>query len=138
MTDLIKIFDDYEVLLKKFRKTDYIKNMEVYRNKYDEEITLLAGADSDEFYEEFVNKVYEKNKFFGKVSKMKRQDLGLCMIYFVFPAMLLKGKEINNGGVGEACEKLLNAWNKRFETDISYVDYDTLLAGFNEKLFGVI
>ena len=41
-----EIFADYEYLLKKFKKNDYIKNMELFRNKWNDILsqTVLNGS----------------------------------------------------------------------------------------------
>lgn len=138
MSDAVKIFDDYEYLLRRFKKSEYIADMEVFRKKYDGQIEEILGFESDDLYEEFSKEVYARYSFMGKVGKMKKKELGLFMIYFVFPGMLLKGEETKDKTVCESsCEKLLDAWNKTFDADISYMDYASILEGFNDKMFGI-
>ena len=74
----------------------------------------------------------------NRLGKLKKQDLSLFMIYFIFPAMLLTGKDNNcDERAKEACDRLLTAWNDTLGVNINYVDYNNILAGFNDKMFGI-
>ena len=132
--DTIKMFNDYEVLLTGFNRNKYIKNMEVFKEKYKDDLSALTDGDEG-MYRSFAEAVYKRYSFLGKVGKMKKKDLNLFMIYYVFPAMLLNGEKEKATG---ACDLLLKTWNDVFGTDISYLDYATIVEGFNDKLFGVI
>ena len=132
--DTIKMFNDYEVLLTGFNRNKYIKNMEVFKEKYRDDLSTLTDGDEG-MYRSFAEAVYKRYSFLGKVGKMKKKDLNLFMIYYVFPAMLLNGEKEKATG---ACDLLLKTWNDVFGTDISYLDYATIVEGFNDKLFGVI
>ena len=135
--EMIKLFDDYEILLTGFNRAKYIKNMQVFKEKYNDALTELY-RNSKEEYRSFCEAVYKRYSFLGKVGKMKKKDLNLFMIYYIFPSMLLKGednaeKEMAHTG----CDSLLKTWNSVFDTDISYLEYPVILEGFNDKLFGV-
>lgn len=140
MKEEIKVFNDYEILLKNLKRAKYIKNMDVFKEKYAKEIISLTALDTSEKYdyEGFVDSVYDRYKFMGKVGKLKKHDLSLFMIYFLFPAMLLAGKDADmDVKAKESCDGLLETWNKKFEMDIKYIDYNSLIAGFNDKMFGI-
>ena len=135
--EMIKLFDDYEILLTGFNRAKYIKNMQVFKEKYKDALTELYRQSKEE-YRSFCEAVYKRYSFMGKVGKMKKKDLNLFMIYYIFPAMLLKGEDnaekemAHTGG-----DSLLETWNSVFDTDISYLEYPVILEGFNDKLFGV-
>ena len=135
--EMIKLFDDYEILLTGFNKAKYIKNMQVFKEKY-KDMLIALSKESEEGYRSFAEAVYNRFSFMGKVGKMKKKDLNLFMIYYIFPAMLLIGQDNNEKEEYVlSCDKLLETWNSVFETDISYLEYPTILEGFNDKLFGV-
>lgn len=143
---MTELFDDYEILLQKFKKSEYIKNMDVYRNKYEEQLKTLIDAASDvndpdaskDKYIEFSKQICKKYSFLNRLGKLKKQDLSLFMIYFIFPAMLLTGKDNDcDERSKEACDRLLKAWNDTLGVNIDYVDYNNILAGFNDKMFGI-
>ena len=145
MNDLIEVFSDHEVLMKRLKKNEYIKNMEVFRTKFALQLKNLLeykgsgeGEDTDDRYSVPVSQLYEKYSFLGKVGKLKTHDLSLFMVFYVFPAMLLVGKEeYGPEETTAACDSLVAAWNNRFGSDIKYIDYNTLIAGFNTKMFGI-
>ena len=68
---MTELFDDYEVLLQKFKKSEYIKNMDLYRKKYEEQLKTLIdgtldvnGSDTDEDgYTEFSKQICKKYSF---------------------------------------------------------------------------
>ena len=135
--EMIKLFDDYEILLTGFNRAKYIKNMQVFKEKYKDALTELYRQSKEE-YRSFCEAVYKRYSFMGKVGKMKKKDLNLFMIYYIFPSMLLIGednaeKEMAHTG----CDSLLETWNSVFDTDISYLEYPVIIEGFNDKLFGV-
>ena len=53
------------------------------------------------------------------------------MIYYVFPTIL---SEENGAAI---CDTLKDVWNSRFKCNISYTDYDSLMEGFQTKIFGI-
>lgn len=135
--EMIKLFDDYEILLTGFNRSKYIKNMQVFKEKYKDTLTELYRQSNEE-YRSFAEAVYKRYSFMGKVGKMKKKDLNLFMIYYIFPAMLLTGEDNAEKETAHAsCDRLLETWNSVFATDISYLEYSTILEGFNDKLFGV-
>ena len=129
-----EIFADYEYMLKKFRKNDYIKNMELFEKKWGEILSNTVDAGNyDEISKETISQIQKIYSRFGKLSKTKKMDLGLYMIYFVFPGIL----RTNRDGAEEFCDTLLATWNELMDTDIEYLNYDDILEGFNTKMFGM-
>lgn len=128
------IFSDYEYMLKKFRKNDYIKNMSLFRDKWGELIAETVDRDNyDDISEKFVSKVIEIYTRWGRLGKTRKMDLGLFMIYFIFPSILLTEKETAK----ELCDTLLDKWNEKLGTNVEYIPYDEIVSSFNDKMFGI-
>ena len=68
MKEDIRVFNDYEILMKNLKRAKYIKNMEVFKEKYAGEIRSITGLETSERYdyEGFVDSVFERYKFMGK------------------------------------------------------------------------
>jgi len=129
-----EIFKDYEYMLKKFRRKDYIENMKAFRTKWDGLISSTIEAGNFEAVSEnFVQNVISIYTKWGRISKIRKMDLGLFMVYFVFPAILLSEKS----GAEELCNTLLATWNEKMNSNIEYMKYDDIVAGFNDKMFGM-
>ena len=68
---MTELFDDYEILLQKFKKSEYIKNMDIYRKKYEDQLKTLIDAVSDvndpdaskDKYIEFSKQICKKYSF---------------------------------------------------------------------------
>lgn len=129
-----EIFADYEHYLRKFRKKDYIQNMELFRAKWNEILAATVQAGNyEEVAKDFVEQLKNTYKRFGKVSKTRKIDLGLFLIYFVFPGILLTEK----AGAKELCDILADSWNEEMGTCIEYLSYDEIVENFNDKTFGM-
>lgn len=128
------IFSDCNYFLKKFDDESYKYNMELFRKKWNEIFvdTVLARnyeADSTSFVQQ-VKSIYAR---FGKISKSRKQELGLFMIYYVFPAILLTEQE----DASKLCDALVAIWNAEMETNITYEGYNEISSSFNDKLLGM-
>lgn len=129
-----EIFADYEYMLKKFRKNDYIANMELFEKKWKDILCeTIDKGDYEQTSNESVDQVISIYSRFGRLSKTKKMDLGLYMIYFIFPSILRTGKE----NASKLCDTLLATWNDKMDTDIEYITYDEIVDGFNTKMFGI-
>lgn len=129
-----QMFSDCNYFLKKFNDEDYKYNMKLFREKWNKtfvETIVLRNYEADSL--SFVSQVKTLYTRFGKVNKSRKQDLSLFMIYFVFPAILLT----DEAEAKELCDVLLMTWNKEMGTDISYTNYDDILANFNDRMFGM-
>ncbi len=137
------IFDDMDEMLRKLKKVQYEERMEYFRNTHghyiDEMISSVEAAEdknaaADEAAGIFSKAAYDKFAKNGKIKSYKQVDLNFFMVYYVFPAILLTGKE----DATTVCDALKNAWNGTFkDTNISYTDYDTLYKSFRTKIFGI-
>lgn len=129
-----EIFADYDYLLKNFKKKQYIKNMQLFRDKWDSILSdTVMQNDHQTVCEEFVKQVISIYSRFGKLGKLKKIDLGLFMVYFIFPSILLTQKE----GAVDMADCLLNTWNSMMETNIEYMQYEEIVNNFNDKMFGI-
>lgn len=136
------IFDDYEVKMKRLKKAAYKQNMEAFceeqRDIISEMLTLVGQAeDKDakaiEIGQDFSKKIFDIFAKRGRVSGTKKSDLSLFMIYYVFPTILLT----RNPNAELLCDKMRDTWNEQFKVNINYADFDTLCAGFRDKMFGL-
>ena len=145
LNNIASVFDDMKVLLKQLKKKHYETNMKAFRKSYNEfffEMTDYVGAAEDKeaaakaIAEHFVK---ETEKKFVKGSKNKipgyvQSDLNFFMIYFVFPAILMTQHDDSKLIADSICEE----WGSYFKNaKIGYTDYETLLGGFKEKIFGI-
>lgn len=139
------MFDNRRELTKRLKRKKYEENMEVFRSEYGEVLAEMtahteSAADKEaaagEVAAAFTDAVHNafaspKN---GKIKGYLQVDLNLFMIYYVFPALLLTEHEDAN----LIAEAICKAWNKRFsDCNIRYTDYETLLEGFRNKIFGI-
>ena len=136
------MFEAHSAMTGKLKKAMYKKNMYDFRVNFGEDIQeMLDYVSSAENSEEaaaevgmrFSDKVFELFSKNGKMKGSKKADLSFFMIYYIFPAVLLAGDESST----LLCDKLKEAWNAKFGEKISYTDYDTIYAGFKEKIFGI-
>ena len=91
-------------------------------------------AAADEIAMCMVDAVREKYSKWGRVSVKRRTDLGFYLIYYVFPALLLK--EEPEGKI--LADHIRDTWNREMKEKISYADYETIRASFQDKLLGLI
>lgn len=130
-----QIFSDCDYFLKRFNEDDYKYNMNLFRKKWNDTLIQTIAAHSYEDASlEFVQQVKKVYTRFGRISKARKRDLGLFMIYFLFPAILLTECE----GAKIFCDVLLDTWNRELDTSIVYMDYEEIAAGFNDKLLGMM
>ncbi len=128
-----KIFEDCGYLSKVKTKKEY----EVNTNKF--------KADRLEYMRDLMNKdtISEQAKLFcqdvfntyakrGKIRGGDMMTLNYFAIYYIFPTIISEAENAT-----EICDELKNAWNKQFNENINYTDYDSLMEGFVTKLFGI-
>lgn len=139
------MFDNRRELTKRLKRKKYEENMEAFRAEYgavlaemtaytesadDKETAAceVAAAFTDAVHDAFAS---PKN---GKIKGYQQVDLNLFMIYYIFPALLLTEHE----DADLIADAICKAWNKRFhDCNIRYADYETLLDGFRNKIFGI-
>lgn len=128
-----KIFLDLARMSKVHSKADYEKYTKVFTDERYGELDDLVKADNlEEQCQLFCEDVFENYKKFGKVRGGDQMNLNYFMIFFVFPTIL------SNEENGEAiCDVLRDTWNKRFDCNVNYTDYDSLYDGFRTKIFGI-
>jgi len=128
-----KIFLDLPRMSKVHTKADYEKYTKVFTEERYGELESLVKADNvEEQCELFCNDVFENYKKFGKVRGGDQMNLNYFMIFFIFPTILTKEEN------GEAiCNTLRDIWNKKFDANINYTNYDSLYDGFRTKIFGI-
>lgn len=138
--NVLPIFDDYENKLKRIKKKIYIAYMESFcANNADLFNALIdsfennTNSEEKSVTDEFANQVFDAFSKKGKVKGTVKTELNMFMIIYVFPAFLLTKRE----SVTDFCDALRNSWNSKFNEKIGYTDYDTMLGGFNDKLFGI-
>jgi len=137
------VFEDKKKMLRRLKKASYERNMNEFREKY--EHFLLEMLDymaqhaeperaADEVSEIFTEKVREAFTVRGKISGPVQTDLNFCMIFYVFPAILLTERPDAKLLADRLCEK----WGKSFKnSQIGYTDYESLYNSFNEKILGL-
>lgn len=129
-----EIFANYEDKLRKFKKNEYIKNMEEFTQRWGQVFSDTIVSDNrEEIAANFVDNVETLYKRFGKVSRSRKIDLNLFMVYFVFPLIQTREAE----GATDMCDILLDAWNDKFGTAIDYMKYEDILGSFKDKMFGM-
>lgn len=131
--DVEKIFEDAAYLSKVHTKKDYEKQMDMFKERrYDLLADLINADDVAAASKQLCLDVNDKFKKFGKVRGSDLMNLNYFLIYYVFPSILMneeKGQDI--------CEALKDAWNSQFKANINFTDYETLMAGFQTKIFGI-
>ena len=89
---------------------------------------------ADEIAMCMVDAVNEKFRKWGRVSVKRRTDLGFYLIYYVFPALLLTEQPESK----LLADHIRDTWNREMKEKISYADYETIRASFQDKLLGLI
>ena len=129
-----KIFEDCACLGKVYSKEQYKVNSDKFKEeRYPELETLVKAQDVEAECRQFCEDVFMTFKKFGKVRGTDRMNLNYFMIFYVFPTILSE----EGDKAAEICETLKNTWNSRFKANIAYTDYNTLLDGFEAKIFGI-
>lgn len=137
----VSFFENHNSKMKKLRKKSYTKNMEDFRAEKGDELkafidlynSSVEDKESASVTDEFTSQVFEAFAKKGKVKASIKMDLNLFMILYVFPAILLSG----DANATVLCDELKKSWNSKFSENIDYTDFDTLLGGFNDKIFGI-
>lgn len=139
------MFENRRELTKRLKRKKYEENMKTFRAEYGAVFSEMTGytesasdkeAAAGEVAAAFTDAVHDafaspKN---GKIKGFLQVDLNLFMIYYVFPALLLTEHE----DARLIADAICASWNKRFhDCNISYTDYETLLDGFRNRIFGV-
>lgn len=140
--DATSLFEDYSVKMKKLGKKVYEKQMAGFRERKGEEINALVEEYSEvaqqegagrALADEFASQIFDAYEKRGKVKTSVMTELNLYMICYIFPAILLT----ENENAKALCDSLRDSWNKKFNEKIDYTDYNTILGGFRDKLFGI-
>lgn len=138
-----QIFAEMQQMMKKLKKKSYEANMKAFREKqghYFTEMTDYVEQAQDkeqaakETAEIFVKKTKQQYAKGDKMNGRVQADLNFFMIYYTFPAILLTGSK----EAKLVADSIRDAWAAQFkDSDIKYADYDTIYAGFREKIFGL-
>jgi len=138
----VSLFENYGSKMKRLKKKSYSKYMDEFRTENADSLKSLIQAFSESQTEnsetgsvtdEFASQIFEAHQKKGKVKSAQKMDLNLFLICYVFPAILLTEDQ----NATALCDSLRDSWNKKFEVSIDYTDFNTLLGGFNDKLFGI-
>lgn len=136
MNDMLKMKNlkkkTYEANTILFRETygDYFQEMFEYVEQSGDKETaaeVVGKRFAEAVQAEFANKR-------GKIDSRVQVDLNFFMIYYVFPTILGMEKEDSKLLADAICK----VWGRSFkDSKIQYTDYDTVYAGFREKIFGI-
>ena len=132
-----KIFEDAGQLSKVNNKKAYEANIEMFKSNRYELLNDLVDADDSQLQsqaKQLCEDVTSAFKKFGKVRGGDLMNLNYFMIFYVFPAIQQNEEKEKSIRI---CDILRDTWNQHFKSNISYADYDTLLEGFQTKIFGV-
>ena len=128
--NISKIFEDVAPLSKISSKKEYEQKMNMFlSDRYELLGDLVTASDVAASSKDFCQGVTDEFKKFGKVRMGDLMNLNYFLIYYIFPAILKKGTSI--------CDTLRDTWNSHFNSKINYTDYDTLMEGFQTKIFGI-
>ena len=128
-----KIFEDVDYLSRVRTSKDYETNINMFEKKrYDLLVELIHADDVRAEAEIFCNDVSLAFKKFGKVRGKDMMSLNYFMIYYVFPTILK-----NEENAKDICDAIKDVWNGHFKANISYTDFDSLMDGFQTKIFGI-
>ena len=138
-----QLFEDYKIMLNRIDKKSYEVNMERFKTEYkdffDSLFQFVKNSDDQEAAiknasESFVNDIFNAFAVNGKIRGRKQEDLNFFMIYYVFPAILLKDDECAT----KICDGIRDAWNAKFKnTQINYTTYESLHDSFKTKILGL-
>ena len=132
-----KLFEDAGKLSKVNNKKAYEANIEMFKSNRYELLNDLVDADDSQLQsqaKQLCEDVTAAFKKFGKVRGGDLMNLNYFMIFYVFPAIQQNEEKEKSIRI---CDILRDTWNQHFKSNISYADYDTLLEGFQTKIFGV-
>lgn len=129
-----KIFADCAYLSKVHSKKQYESHSDRFKTERYQEFSALVNSDDVETEcKQFCEDVFMAFKKFGKVRGADQMNLNYFMIFYVFPTILSEEGE----RATKICDVLRDTWNSRFKANISYTDYNTLMEGFQTKIFGI-
>ena len=138
-----KIFENMQTMMKKLKKASYEKNMVGFRDEhghyFSEMMAYMEAAEdkesaAKEIASEFVDRVEGNYKVKGRINGRIQADLNFFMIYYTFPALLMTGSDHAKTVADAVCAEC----GSRFkDSRINYADYDTIYAGFREKILGI-
>ncbi|MBR4707237.1 MAG: hypothetical protein IKP29_04195 [Pseudobutyrivibrio sp.] len=132
--NISKIFEDVAPLSKISSKKEYEQKMNMFlSDRYELLGDLVAASDVAASSKEFCQGVTDEFKRFGKVRMGDLMNLNYFLIYYIFPA-ILKNEGENGASI---CDTLRDTWNSHFNSKINYTDYNTLMEGFQTKIFGI-
>ena len=132
--DVGKIFEDMTSLSQLHSKSDYESNMQMFlETRYALLEPLVKAENQATACSEFCKEVESRFKKLGKVRGGTLMDLNYFMIYYVFPSILTNEAEDGN----RICDNLRDSWNAHFKASINYASFDTLMEGFQTKIFGI-
>ncbi len=137
------IFDGMTAMMKKLKKPTYKKNMEEFLEnhghffnemeeyvKWEENKEEACGQIAEVFTECVQNRFSKK----GKIKGRTQVDLNFFMIYYVFPAILMRKSEYADMIAKSICSH----WGTKFKnSSIGYTEYDLLYNSFRDKIFGI-
>ncbi|MCR5416453.1 MAG: hypothetical protein K6E79_06635 [Pseudobutyrivibrio sp.] len=127
-----KLFEDVAYLSKVHTKKDYEMNMKMFKeNRYEFLEPIIKASDVAADAKVLCDEVNTAFKKFGKVRGSDMMNINYFMIYYVFPSLLTE----ENGS--EICDTVKSVWNAYFKCNIDYTDYETLLNGFQTRIFGI-
>lgn len=128
-----KIFEDCAYLSKVHSKMEYESHTNMFKADRYEELKPLVNADDVKAEAKiFCEDVFMEFKKFGRMRGTDQTNLNYFMIYYVFPTILSEEER------GTAiCDDLRNTWNVYFKCHINYTNYDSLMDGFQAKIFGI-
>lgn len=130
-----KLFEDVDYLSGIHTKKDYEHNMNMFNERRYGYLDALVNAENyEEKSNQLCEEVTEAFKKFGKVRGGDLMNLNYYMIYYIFPA--IQQNEDKEKAI-RICDSLRDAWNSHFKSGINYTDYETLMNGFQTKIFGI-
>ena len=144
LENIAGMFENMNDMLKKLKKKNYETNTIQFRNTYghyfEEMFEYVEKSEDKETACESVGEclVQDVQTAFankrGKIDSRTQADLNFYMIYYVFPTILGMEREDSKLLADAICK----VWGRSFkDSNIQYTDYDTLYAGFREKIFGI-
>lgn len=144
LNQVITVFDGMRQMMKRLKKASYEVNMKEFRHRNEhyfiemldfmetKEDKSAAAGEVSRIFTEAVQKEFSVK---GKIKGTVQADLNFFMIYYVFPAILMTGRE----DAVILADVLCKTWGNTFKNSkIGYTDYDSLYNSFREKILGII
>ncbi len=137
------MFEEMGYMLDRLKKKNYEDRMVLFRKKFRpvvlEMLELIRQApDAKEAAQDVADQFLEigcqKCKKWGKLRKSVKVDMGMYMIYFLFPSILLEEDEYGK----QLCDAVRDNWRSRSENSVyEYGTYEEIYEGFKERLLGI-